>query len=374
MKEKEIAEIRRRFRPDRSNVTRVRGCCVNNKKEIISEFSAPLGIMAQEEAGELLAILKKTLSGTPGKNLLDIEFSTQQVIESGEHKLLMALRDSALNDEEAVHEFYNRAIGALDTESSYLILLAYDTYDVPYYAKDGKKQDASSAVFSYFLCSVCPIKLTKQALGYHIQENEFRNITPDWAVSAPELGFMFPAFDDRAANIYNALYYSHNTDESHDGFVDAIFKTDLPMPAGEQKETFTSALSEAVAEDCSYRVVQAVHGELSAVIEEHKESKGDEPPAVSKGDVEGILRSCGVPDERISAFGEQYEKSFGTAKVSPQNVIDPKKLEIRTPDVVIKVNPERGDLVETRVIDGVKYILIRADGGAEVNGVGISIT
>ena len=72
MNEKEIAEIRRRFRPDKSNIERIRGCYVNDQREIVSEFSQSLGLMPQQESEELLAILKKTLSGTVGKNLINI--------------------------------------------------------------------------------------------------------------------------------------------------------------------------------------------------------------------------------------------------------------------------------------------------------------
>ena len=375
MNEKEIAEIRRRFRPDKSNITRIRGCYVNGQKEIVSQFSESLGLMPQEESEELLTILRKTLSGTIGKNLIDIEFSTQQVINSEEHKLLMALRDSSLNNDDAVNEFYGRAIQSISMDGNYLILLAYDTYDVPYYAKDGEKQDNPSEVYSYFLCSICPVKLTKPALGYYVSENEFRNITPDWVVSPPELGFIFPAFDNRSANIYNAVYYTRNTAENHGEFIDAVFKTDIPMPADEQKKTFQSVLSDSIADDCNYEVVQAVHEELSEMIEEHKTNKEEKQPAVSKETVKSVLESCGVSGEHISAFEEKYASEFGdNAEIIPQNIIDAKQFEIRTPDVIIKVNPERSDLVGTRVINGVKYILIRADGGAEVNGVDISIS
>ena len=375
MNEKEIAEIRRRFRPDRSNISRIRGCYVNDQSEIVSEFSQSLVSMSQQESEELLAILKKTLSGTIGKNLIDIEFATRQVLEGDEHKLLMTLRNSSLDDETAIHDFYGRVIQALNMEGNYLILLAFDKYDVPFYTKDGEKQDDSSEVFSYFLCSVCPVKQTKPALGYFIPENTFRNITADWVVSSPELGFMFPAFDDRSANIYNALYYTRNIAESHPEFIDAVFKTEPPMPAAAQKETFQSLLGEAVADDCSLDVVQAVHGQLSGMIEEHKANKEEEPLTVSKKTVGGVLRSCGVSDSRVTAFGEKYDAEFGAdTEISPRNIVDTKQFEVRTPDVVIRVNPERGDLIETRVIDGAKYILIRADDGVEVNGVNISIS
>ncbi len=375
MNEKEIAEIRRRFRPEKSNITRIRGCYVNDQREIISEFSQPLGLMPQEESEELLAILKKTLSGAIGKNLIDIEFATQQVLEGEEHKLLMTLKDSSLESDDAVREFYGRVIQTLDMEGHYLILLAYDQYDVPYYTKDGEKQEDSSEVFSYFLCSVCPVKLTKPALGYYVSENSFRNIRTDWVVSAPELGFLFPAFNDRSANIYNALYYSRNIAESHTEFVDTIFKSEIPMPAAAQKETFQAVLEETVAEDCSFDVVQAVQGQLSEMIEEHKNNKEEEPLVVSKKTVKGILESCGVSEDRVTAFEEKFDTEFGAdTEISPRNLIDTKQLEVRTPDVTIRVNPERNDLVETRIIDGTKYILIRADEGVEVNGVNIHIS
>ncbi|QEY35710.1 DUF4317 domain-containing protein [Caproiciproducens galactitolivorans] len=375
MNEKEISEIRRRFRPDKSNITRIRGCYVNEQREIVTQFSQSLGLMQQEEAEELLAILKKTLSGTIGKNLIDIEFATRQVLEGEEHKLLMALRDSSLEDDDAVREFYGRVIQALNLEGKYLILLACDKYDVPYYAEDGEKQEDSSEVFSYFLCSICPVKLTKPALGYYASENTFRNIASDWIVSAPELGFLFPAFDDRSANIYNALYYSRNLAENHAEFVDAIFKTEIPMPAAEQKETFQSILSETIADDCNLDVVQTVHSELSGLIEEHKTNKEKEPLVISKETVKGVLKSCGVPETRVTAFEEKYDDAFGAdMEISPRNIIDTKQFELRTPDVTIRVNPECSDLVDTRVINGVKYILIRADEGVEVNGVNIHIS
>lgn len=375
MNEKEISEIRRRFRPEKSNISRIRGCYVNEQREIVSEFSQSLALMPQEESEELLAILKKTLSGTVGKNLIDIEFATRQVLEGEEHKLLMALRDSSLNDENAVHEFYGRVMETLHMEGNYLILLACDKYDVPYYAKDGEKQEDSSEVFSYFLCSICPVKLTKPALGYYACENTFRNITADWVVSAPELGFLFPAFDDRSANIYNAVYYSRNLAENHKEFVDTVFKSEIPMPAAVQKETFQSILGDTIADDCSFDVMQAVHGQLSEMVEEHKTNKVEEPLVISKKTVKSVLESCGVPEARVASFEEKYDAEFGAdTQISPRNLIDAKQFELRTPDVTIRVNPERSDLIETRMINGAKYILIRADEGVEVNGVSIHIS
>ena len=375
MNEKEVAELRRRFRPDRSGVSHVRGCYVNENREIVSRFDQPLGVMTQEENEKLLALLKRTLSGTLGKNLLDISFATQQVVRGLEHKRLMDLRGSELKDEEAVEAFFQKAIQSVDLEGNYLILLAHDTYDVPYRGKDGEvQQDASDQVYSYILCCVCPVKLTKPALSYSVDANEFHNRAADWLVAPPELGFLFPAFDDRSANLYSALYYSRSVTEHQQAFVDAVFHCPLPLPAAEQKEIFQTILAETLADDCSYTLVQAVHDQFCDLIDEHAESREEEPLALSKQEVKQVLAACGIDDSHVATFEEKYDAEFGADVVlSPRNLVDYKQLELRTPDVTIYVNPERGDLVETRIIEGVKYILIRADENVEVNGVNIHI-
>ena len=105
-----------------------------------------------------------------------------------------------------------------------------------------------------------------------------------------------------------------------------------------------------------------------------RSDRAAELPTVSKKEVGAVLKECGVSEEHVAAFEERYDEEFGPAvDLSAQNIVNVKQFELKTPDVVVKVNPERSDLIETRVIDGSRYILIRADEGVEVNGVNISI-
>lgn len=376
MNEREVAELRRRFRQDRSGISRVRGCYVNENREIVSRFDQSLGVLTQEENEKLLQLLRRTLTGALGKNLLDITFATQQVVHGSEHRRLMDLRASELRDEEALESLFQAMIRALDLEGNYMILLAHDAYDVPYRGKDGEDQaDASSEVFSYLVCAVCPVKLTKPALSYQVQAGEFRTRTADWVVSPPELGFLFPAFDDRSANIYDALYYSKDVKNVHEDLIGAVFAAPAPMPAAAQQESFRGVLGEALEEDCCLPVVQAVHDQLCGLMEDHKESRDPELLTIGKGEVKQALAANGVSQEHIQAFERQYDQAFGPdAQLSPRNLVDPKKLELKTADVTIKVNPERGDLVQTRILNGVKYILVRVEEGVEVNGVPVQIT
>lgn len=376
MNRKEIAEIRRRFNIDKNAISCVRGCYVNDRREIVSTFNRSLLSFPQEEAEKYLAIFKRTLAGIPGKNLIDINFRPDQVMDDECHKLLMGLRNTALTVDQGVERLFERIIDALNLEGHYLILLMHDAYDVPFRTKDDQKIDEiNEEVFNYILLSICPVKMTKPSLSYFAEDNDFHTRESDWVVAAPELGFMFPTFDDRATNIYNALYFTRDAAEMHDEFIDAVFNTDKPVPATVQKETFQAILEDTLEDDLNFDVVQTVHEQIRDMIEANNQDKTAEPLVISRREVTGMLESCGVPEEKVVAFETRYDESFGQGMpLKAQNIVEPKKFEVRTPDVVVQVNPLRSDLVETRIIDGFKYILIRADEGVEVNGVNISIT
>lgn len=373
MNEKEIGEIRRHLRRDRSNMTAIFGCFVNDNKEIIAEYRSSTGIMSENEADKYFAILRKVLSGSVGKNLIDLTFQTSQVAGSPEHGLLMKLRESKLQDEELRGELYQKIIDHLALEGNYLILLGCDSYDVPFKSKDDSLQnDSSDETFTYLICAICPVKQTKPNLHYVPEEKTFHDGAMNQPVSAPELGFLFPAFDNRSTNIYNALYYTHNTKENKEALIEAVFNTPIPKPAAEQKKCFEALLTNALGDECNLDVVQTVHEQLCERMELHKESKVPDPLLIDKEILKDVLTSCGVSEAGVSKFSVQYDEAFGfEAELHPKNIIDSKHFEIHTPDIAIKIDPTRTDLVETRVIGGVKYILINADENVEVNGVSI---
>lgn len=374
MTDREIAELRRRLVSDKNNITTLRGRYINAQRETIHEFSTPFFMLAQEEIEKYLAIFKRALSGINGKNLIDIAFSIPQIESGAEHALLTKLRNTHIKDDEAAKEFFDKATEGLNLEGNNLILLMSDTYDVPKKHRDDGESDESTAMFTYIMCAVCPVKEAKSTLAYDATNKTFHTRSCEWNVSAPELGFLFPAFDGRQTNIYNALYYVKNPDDNNELFANNIFKTELPLPAGEQKMIFEAMLGNTLGKECTYEVVQAVHDDIAQRIEEHKLLKEQETLTITRTEIASVLEGCGVSDTKIEEFKNKCDEEYGScAPILPRNIIEPKKLEIKTPDVMIKVNPDRGDLVETRIIDGVKYVLIRADADVTVNGVYVDI-
>lgn len=372
MNQKEVNELRRRLQPGKTTIANIYGCYVN-KGEIVSDLDEPLGLMPEEEAGQFLGLLKKSLSGRLGRNLMDIVFSTQQVMDSEEHRLLMGLRDSELKDGEKREAFYRKVIESLDMgDSNYLIVLAYDAYDVPYHGKDGMRQaDNSDLLYRYILCSVCPVKEGKISLEYYAGDNEFHNCLASQIVGAPEVGFLFPAFDDRTANIYNVLYYARKPEELHHEFIDGLFKAESPLSAAEQKEMFQAVLADSGLS--RMELVRSVYEELQTRINAHRESREEEPLTVSAKDLAGILVDYGAGEEETNRFLQNYADQFGEGVVlSPENLID-RQFQLKIDNTTVSVGAEYSQCVQTKVLEGKTYIIIPAGGAAEINGFPVQV-
>ncbi|MBE6613475.1 MAG: DUF4317 domain-containing protein [Ruminococcaceae bacterium] len=376
MNQKELGEIRRHLTAERACIGKIYGCFVNVAKEIIATTEASVSLMPEDELERYLSLFKKTLSGGIGRSLMAIDFSTEQVRDGEEHQLLMKLRNSAASDAEARTAFFRRIIDTVDLkDTNYLILLAADAYDVPWRSRDGQESERDSdTMFSYILCAICPVADGKTNLGYDAGEKDFHNCTSAQTVAAPEMGFMFPAFDGRRANIYNALYYSRNTADVHQSFIESFFRTEAPMSAGIQRDTFESILTKTLEDSCRFDVIQTVHEQIRDRIDAHKESKDPEPLDFSARDVGAILRGQEIPEEKITAFQTKCTEAFGPgAALDASNIIDAKKFQLTMPQVKISVTPEYSAMIETRIIDGRKYILVPADEGVEINGIAVKI-
>lgn len=367
----EISEIKRQFKHENTSITKISGCYVDGEKTIKTKFTETFLGMPEEETFKYFEIFKKTLSGRVGKNLINMEFPLESEFNGGTQHFLMKLRDSELKDESLLDEFYNKVIEFYDYTGNYLILLVYAAYDVPGKTKDNiLMDDASDEVYSYILCSICPVKLSKPGLSYNDEMNQFQKRIQDWVVSMPENGFLFPAFNDRSTDIHSVLYYSKNSEELHNEFVEQLLGCQLPLSAGGQKESFQAIIQETLGEECEYEIVRDIHEKLNEIIEEHNQKEIPEPLTLDKTEVKNLFAECGVEEEKLEDFDSKYEQIAGeNVSLLATNVINTRAFEVKTPDVIIKVNPERADLVETKVVDGRKCLVIAISDQVEVNGI-----
>lgn len=373
MIKQEINEIKRLFTPNNCSITRICGCYVDGEKNKKTDFKEAFLSLPEEEIFKYFELLRKTLSGSIGKNLLNLEFPTDTELEGGTQEFLLKLRDSKLKDDALLEEFYDRVIGSYEYVGNYLILLIHDAYDVPGKALDGMTMDdASDTVFEYLLCCICPVALSKPGLSYDASLNEFHNRIRDWVVNMPETGFLFPSFNDRATDIHSTLFFNKNPEEPHSEFVEGILGCSLPLSAGSQKETFQTIIEETLGEDCEYEVVKNIHENLAEMIEEHKEIP--EPLTLDKKEVKNLLEKSGVEEEKLKDFDALYDAAAGDdTSLFVSNVASTRSFEVKTPDVVVKVNPDRADLVNTMMVDGRRCLVIEINDQVEVNGINVSV-
>ncbi len=371
MNKKEILEIRKQFTPANCAITRICGCYVDHEKTKKMESKDAFLSLPEEEAFKYFDIFKKTLSGTVGKNMLNLEFPLDAEMPGGTQEFLLKLRDSKLEDDMLLEEFYDKVIATYEYAENYYIILIHAMYDIPGKSSDGMEMfDASDEVYEYLLMSICPVSLSKAGLSYNAEDNRIQDRIRDWIVDAPAKGFLFPAFNDRSTDLHSVLYYTKKSEDLQPELIDQLLGAKMPMSADTQKETFQMIIEDTLGEDGDYETVRNIHETLNELIEEHKEEP--EPLALDKTEVKKIFEKSGVDAEKMENFDQNFETNAGEkAALLASNIAETRKFNIETPDVIIKVNPERADLVETRIIDGRQCLVIPVDDHIEVNGINV---
>ena len=373
MNKKEVTEIKKLFTKERCCLNRLCGCYVDADKNKVVQFKEAFLSLPEEEIYKYLDIFRKSLSGTLGKNLLNMEFPLEQEMGDGTQKSLLALRDSELKDDVMLDAFYDRIIETYYHPENYLILLVHGSYDIPMKTSDGMEMDdASDYIYNFVLCCLCPVTLSKAGLCYNAETNSIEDRIRDWMVDLPEQGFLFPAFQDRNTDIHRLLYYCKNANELCPDITEQLLGCVQPIPAGQQKESFQAIIEDTLGEECVYDVVRNIHENLNEMIEEQKEN--GEPLELDKMQVRKLLERSGAPEENLEQFEKQYDEEIGAQMtVMANNISDTRKFEVKTPQMTVKVSPEQAGLVETRMIDGVPCLVIPLTDEVEVNGIHVHL-
>ena len=409
MKKKDIAELKRRFKKEECTFTRMCGAYVDGNKNILVRMNETFLNLETEEFYKYLEIAKKTLSGTVGNNLLNLEFPLAEEEVGGKQQFLMGLKSSDLKNEELLDRFYEMIINSYDYVGNYLILLFHDAYDVMTKTSDNAKLDESEEVFEYILCAICPVALSKPGLGYRKDENRIGPRIRDWVVCPPDNGFVFPAFSDRSSDIHSLIYYARDAKEPHAEFMADGLGCDPKRTATEQKVAFHSIIKNAIGEDeeDSQEILMNIQENISHYVEEHEEPdvKETAPVIMTKDTIPSLMTEINIPEDVIKQIEESYAEEFGDVPPAAEYLIDAKALaanaqkkkamileeevktlkqqleekgvsgeipeeSIETFDVVLRVRPQKVNQIKSEVIDGQKCLIIPLDEdeSANVNG------
>lgn len=379
------------------------GCYVNANKEILVNFNEMFLNLKEEEFYKYLEVAKKTLSGTLGNNLIELNFPLEEENVGGKQQFLMGLRESKLKNEGLLDTFYQLIIDSYDYAGNYLILVFHDAYDVLTKTTDNSKLDESEEVYEYLLCAICPVTLTKPGLGYLENENRIGPRNRDWVVGAPENGFVFPAFTDRSTDIHSVMFYTKNPKEPHKELMEVALGCPAKATATEQRNTFHTIIKNAINDtEKSSKVFVDIQGSLSQMANEQAalSDSSQEAVVLTNKSVQEILQESGLPEEISTKIETAYVESFSDEPPVIEHLIDKKVLaesekrkvekaliqQVETLkekldaqhsqnmdyDVVLRVKPEKMEQIKSQIINGKKCIVIPMDENEHVNVNGIA--
>lgn len=410
MDKKGVAELKRRLTKENCTFTRLCGCYVDAGKNKVVDLSETFLNLEDEEFYKYLEIAKKTLSGTIGNNLLELNFPLDEEAAGGRQQFLLGLRESKLKNPELLERFYDMVIESYDYAGNYLILLFHDAYDVMTKTTDNNALDESEEVFEYLLCAICPVQLSKPGLGYREDENRIGPRIRDWVVSVPDSGFLFPAFTDRSTDIHSLMFYTKDTKAPHAEFMELGLGCGARRTATEQKMTFHSIVKQAYGDDVekSGEVLMEIQQNLNDLVEEKAELEED-PVILTPELLTNVMEESGVAPEKAEKIGKTCAEEFAEEAPLAENVVDSKALAaneqiqkekelvaqvevlqqqlkekqieeeadevVKTYDVVLRVKPEKVSQIKSEVINGQKCLVIpmAEDEHANVNGVNTQV-
>ncbi|OOM10679.1 DUF4317 domain-containing protein [Clostridium saccharobutylicum] len=330
MRKKDILELKRRLKKDECTFTKMCGCYVNGEKNIILNLKETFLNLREEEFFKYLEIAKKTLSGTIGNNLLELNFPLDEESIGGKQLSLMELKKSKLKDDALLDSFYKSIIDSYDYTGNFLILIFHDAYDVLIKTTDNSKLDESEEVYEYVLCAICPVSLSKPALGYLEDENRIGARIRDWTVGPPDLGFVFPAFIDRSTDIHSVMYYTKNAKDPHPEFMEEVLGCSSKQTATEQKEKFQTIIRNAIGSDekKSDHLFMEIQETLNTIVDDHNTVNGKdaEPVILTNDNIQDILIESGIPEEITAKIEKSYTEEFGDTPPVVDHLIDAKVL------------------------------------------------
>lgn len=404
---KDVNELRRRLKKSECSFGRMSGCYVNSGKQVVLKFVRQFSELEEDEYYKYLEIAKKTLSGTLGGNLLELEFDRGEDAAERQ-KFLLALKASKLSGEELLDRLYEQVIEQYAYPGNYLILVYHDIYDVMTRTSDGAELDESSEVYEYILCAVCPVELAKPALGYREEENRIGARVRDWVVGLPDLGFVYPAFSGRGSDVNAVMYYIKTGKPSHPEFVEKVLGCVPQRTAAEEKQLFHTIVKDAFGEEeeqadtAFFRIQQGISG----MVAEREEDETLPPVSLTAEVVSGLADEIELPAPVRERLEKSYAQSFGDVPPAAANVLDSKvvaegavrahtaELEQKVAvlrqqlaeradedgsapwqeddaQIVLRMPADKAGQVRTEVVSGQKCLLIPLEGGesATINGV-----
>lgn len=377
MIKKEVLELRRLFKPETTNIDYVVTAFVKHNDggvDIEAINKRRLLTLEDEEFFKHLDIAKRTLSGTIEKNLLNIDFPLDECGEGKSQDRLYKLLTSDFSDDDQLREFIEFVATNYDAAEHLMIQLVKGSYDVPIKTKDNMQLDDSDTVYTYMIGSICPMTLEKAGLYFNTDNNGFQALEQKLVVDKPEAGFLFPAFNDRASDIHQLLFYTKKADDIHAELISALTGGKLPVPADLQEKLFEDIVSQTIESNTmSFDDAKTIHGEIRARIDTRR--MNEEDTHITKSDIKDIITSAigEVDDAHFDKAYDNIMDGYEDNALALENIIETEKFNIDAANMQIKIKPDETSNIEQKVIDGRQCFVIPVSENVAVNGIPVTV-
>lgn len=377
MNKKEIAEIKKNFNDDSGLFTlnRVVMAYINSDNEVGCKENKLFASITEEENEVLYETLKKTLSGSLGKNLTEYAFPNESYEEGGAQNVFYKVMKSKFEDEEAVDSAIDRIRHNYSCDSVYCIIMAHCTYSVMIKDKNDDITDEGENVYNFIVTALCPMNTNTDGLFYNSDSNtiEKKDNTQLIISRAPVDGFLYPVFSDRAPDANHVLYYTKTPKKPNLSVIEDVLDCTFTMTAESEKEKFQQVLGEVAGDELDYTVITRVNEIIKDVVAQN--TSETEPTMIDDTRLRSILSDAGVSSERLEGLSAAYNTVVGedSKGFTATNLVENKTV-VSTSEITINIGKDATEKLRTGVIQGRKCLIIDLDDPSiKVNGFDASV-
>lgn len=360
MNKKDLAMIKKTLKKGSTVTDRVSTVMIDEDKNASPVHTDAFLSLPEEVTDRYIDIMKKTLMGA--KNLMTYDFTSDSEMK-GQARNLEDIKNDGLKDEKKLSELIDNIKQGYDCPGKYVIIIAHGVYDVPNKASDGADLDESEDVYEHLLVSICPLTLTKPALS--CINGKLADTERTWIVGNPTAGFLYPAFEDKQANIHSVLVFAKKSDEN---FTDTVLGVEKAAGADTQKDFIENLLTDDGVSELNINVAENI-AKLIAEAKEYASNAEESDVSFSKPEVKKLLSDAGVSDEKLSDFDNRYDEVIGKkGSISADNISLASEAVLKGDDYTVKL--------PAKLLESLKFkdgkIMIPITGDLTLNGMPLS--
>ena len=371
MNKKELAEIKRSFCEGCGFFTlnHILYAYVDAEKNVKCYDVKNYGMMAEDEGACVMETLKKTLSGSLGKNLTEYAFPNESYEDGGAQKVLYTALKAKLEDEEANKALIDRIVENTSCETAYAIITGHCTYSILVKDKNDESLGEGDSDYNFLITALCPVNTGDDGLFFDSDNESIskKSNTEMIIARAPQDGFLYPVFSDRSPDVNHVMYYTRSPKKPNLSIVEDVLDCKFEFTPDGEKERFHAVLTDVCREELDYTVITRVNDIIRDVIDQNKNET--EPPVIDAGRMKAILSDAGVSDEKLEALDAVYKTTVGESALTASNLVENKTV-LSVSEITVNISKDATDKVRTSVIQGRKCLIIDLDDpNVTINGI-----